>query len=237
MAKELRLKKKSELDIIAAFMTAERQHQKQQEEPIRTSRETSKNQGAKDRCHGCNQMGHKIAQCPRKTSHSTTKTHSTSQNPPNPCPACAGTHTAIGNNGKTYYKTRLSACDVFISKPVEERATIIQAAGGCVLCLDSTGDHQVSACQAKGRDGRMFESCNRLVSGTPCGKWHNYLLHGTGNSYCNSVRRVLTSNIGVPNVLGEDSPGTPTIDEIEAADSVVALLQLQYVPVDSRRVK
>ena len=71
----------------------------------------------------------------------------------------------------------------------------------------------------------------------PCGKRHNYLLHGTGNSYCNSVRRVLTSNIGVPNVLGKDAPGTPTIKEIEAADSVIALLQLQYMPVKSGTVK
>ena len=39
MASELRPKKKSELDIIAAFMTAERQHQKQREELIGSSRE------------------------------------------------------------------------------------------------------------------------------------------------------------------------------------------------------
>ena len=41
----------------------------------------------------------------------------------------------------------------------------------------------------------------------------------------------------MPNVLGKDAPGMPTIKEIEAADSVVALLQLQYVPVKSRTVK
>ena len=48
---------------------------------------------------------------------------------------------------------------------------------------------------------------------------------------------MLTCNTGVPNVLGKDAPGTPTIGEIKAADSVVALLQLQYVPVRSKTIK
>ena len=136
-----------------------------------------------------------------------------------------------------YYRDRLSSCEAFTSKSVDERATIIQQAGGCILCLDWTGSHQVRACQAKGRQGRMFDPCKQLTNGSPCGKRHNHLLHGSGNSYCNSIKRVLTSNTGVPNVLGKDAPGMPTIKEIEAADSVVTLLQLQYVPVESRTIK
>ena len=101
MASELRPKKKSELDIIAAFMTAERQHQKQREELIGSSREASKEPDAKDRCRGCKQTGHKVAQCPRKTSHSTKKTHATTQNQPIPFPACTGTHSTMGSDGKT----------------------------------------------------------------------------------------------------------------------------------------
>ena len=58
-----------------------------------------------------------------------------------------------------------------------------------------------------------------------------------GNAYCNSVKKVQTSNNGIPNVLGKDVPGAPTIKEIEAADSVEALLQLQFVPVKSKTVK
>ena len=154
MATELRLKKKSELDIIAAFMTAERQTQKQQEELFGSIKGATEEPDAKDRCRGCKRTGHKVAQCPRKTSHSTKKTHPTSQNPPTPCPACVGTQTATGSNGKTYYKNCLSACDAYRSKSLDERATIIQQARGCILCLDWTGDHQVKACQAKDRHGR-----------------------------------------------------------------------------------
>ena len=99
-------------------------------------------------------MGHKVAQCPRKTSHSTKKTHAMTQNQPIPCPACGDSHTATGPNGKTYYKNCLSVCDAFRSKSLDERATIIQQAKGCVLCLDWTGDHQAKACQAKGKYGK-----------------------------------------------------------------------------------
>ena len=51
MASELRIKKKSELEIIATFMTAERQTQKQLEELFGSVKETSKGLDAKDRCH------------------------------------------------------------------------------------------------------------------------------------------------------------------------------------------
>ena len=49
------------------------------------------------------------------------------------CPACAGTHTAMGSNDKAYYKTRLSSCEVFTGKSANERAMIIAATNGCVL--------------------------------------------------------------------------------------------------------
>merc|ERR1711895_84613 len=64
LASELRLKKKSELEIIAAFMTAERQMQKQQEELFGSIKGASKEPDAKEWCHGCKQPGHKAAQCP-----------------------------------------------------------------------------------------------------------------------------------------------------------------------------
>merc|ERR1711872_1206010 len=116
MASELRIKKKLELEIITTSMTAERQTQKQQEELFGSVKEASKEPGTKDRCHGCKQAGHKAAQCPRKMLHSTTTTHSMTQNPPRLCPACGGTHTTMGTNNKTYYKTRLFSCETFTSK-------------------------------------------------------------------------------------------------------------------------
>merc|ERR1711867_399932 len=79
MASELRLKKKSELEIIATFMNAERQTQKQQEELFGSFMEASREPAAKDRCHSCKQAGHKAAQCPCKMTHSTNMTHSTTQ--------------------------------------------------------------------------------------------------------------------------------------------------------------
>ena len=143
----------------------------------------------------------------------------------------------MDSDGKTFYKNRLSVCDAFRSKSLDERATIIQQTRGCVLCLDWTGDHQAKACQAKDRNGKTYEPCKQLVNGSPCGKRHNHLLHGTGNSYCNSVKKVLTSNNRALNILGKGALGAPSIKEIEAADGVHALLQLQYIPVKSKNVK
>merc|ERR1711888_453487 len=102
----------------------------------------------------------------------------------------------MGSNNKTFYKILLSNCEAFISKSVYERATIIQQARGCILCLDWTGSHQVGACQAKGRQSKTFDPCKQLINGSPCGKRHNHLLHRSGNSYCNFVKKVLTSNNG-----------------------------------------
>merc|ERR1711942_391747 len=122
-------------------------------------------------------------------------------------------------------------------RPVEAEntASCLLDDGGSLV--DWTGSHQVKACQVKNRHGRTFEPCKQLVNGSPCGKRHSHLLHGTENSYCNSIKRVLTSNNGMPNVFGKDAPGTPTIKEIEAADNVVTLLQLQDIPVKSSTVK
>ena len=120
---------------------------------------------------------------------------------------------------------------------LDERATTIQQTSSCALCLEWTGDHQARACQAKGKNGKTYEPCTKKVSGSPCGKRHNSLLHGTGNSYCNSVKRVMTSNNSAPNVLGKGVPGSPTTKEIEAADGVHALLQLQFISVKSKSVK
>merc|ERR1712082_42705 len=227
MASELRIKKKSELEIIATFMTAERQTQKQQEELFGSVKEAPKEPGAKDGCHGCEQAGHKAAQCPCKTSHSTKTTHSTTQKPLRPCPACGGTHTATGTNNKTYYKTCLSSCEAFTSKSVDERATIIQQARGCILCLDWTGSHQVRACQAKGRQRKMFDPCKQLINGLPCGKRHNHLLHGSGNSYCYARTRAKVGSKCAPKVLAKtkpeqkDSGKEPSVEEEQAKEAAL----------------
>ena len=111
-------------------------------------------------------------------------------------------HTATDANGKVYYKNRLSVCETFRDKSLEEKAGLVQLAGGCALCLDWTGEHKAKDCQAKGRFGKKFEACNQIVGGSPCGRPHNRLLHGTGNKYCNSARKVSNCNHSVPHLLG-----------------------------------
>ena len=102
------------------------------------------------------------------------------------CPACTGTHIATGSNGNP----RLSNCETFISESVENRAGIIAAMNGCVICLDYSGSHQAYRCQAKDEQGKMFEPCKQLVkNGSPCGDWHNHLLHGSRNHFCNSIEK------------------------------------------------
>ena len=236
MEKELKAKKKSDLDVITTFMHDERQTQKKHEEFSRSIKGSSKESDAKVRCHGCNQAGHKSAQCPHKASNSTQKTHATTQNKPKPCPACGDDHSATDSTGKTYFKNHLSVCDAFRDKSPAERAAIIEQTKGCALCLDWSVDHQAKACQAKGKFGK-FKVCKLQVSGSLCGKRHNHLLHGSSNSYCNSVKRVMSSNNGMSNVLGKDVPGAPFIKDIEAADSIHALLQLQLIPVKNKAVK
>merc|ERR1711867_346383 len=118
-------------DIITAFMREERQTQKKHKKFSGSIKGSSKEPDAKVRCRGCNQEGHRVAQCPRKSSLSTKKTHATTQNKPKPCPACQATHSATDSTGKTYFKNRLSVCDAFRNTSPAERATIIEQAWGC----------------------------------------------------------------------------------------------------------
>ena len=124
------------------------------------------------------------------------------------CIVCTGTHIATGSNGNP----RLSDCETFISKPVEDRAEIIAAMNGCVICLDYSGSHQAYRCQAKDEQGKTFEPCNQLMKdGSPCGDWHNHLLHGSRNHFCKSIRP--RDSINKPSVEEE----TMEVDEEEQA--------------------
>ena len=101
---------------------------------------------------------------------------------------------------------------------------MIQAAGGCQLYLDWTGDHQRDKCTAKTR-GKPFGNCSIQVNGAPCGIKHNSLLHGLTSKYCNLVQVNLTS-AGSGGVA-------PTLDEVEGADAGPrALMQVQWLEVE-----
>ena len=75
----------------------------------------------------------------------------------------------------------------------------------------------------------QYEACKQMVGASPCGKHHNTLLHGTGNKYCNLVKKVSNCNRSVPHLLG-----VPTVKQIAAVDAVHALFQLQTIPVKSK---
>ena len=113
------------------------------------------------------------------------------------CPACSSSHPATGRDGKTWFKTRLTACDEFKAKTPQERATIIAEAKGCMLCLDWTQGHKASDCKVE-RQGKLLEPCNIKDGGVVCGRHHNSLVHGTTVSYCNSAHRIVNASQGGP---------------------------------------
>ena len=106
------------------------------------------------------------------------------------CPACSGTHPWTGRDGKTFFKTRLSACDEFKAKSPQERDTIIAEAKGCVFCLDWTPSHKASDCKVE-RQGKPLKPCSIKDGGVVCGRRHDPLVHGTTVSYCNSARCII----------------------------------------------
>ena len=99
---------------------------------------------------------------------------------PKRCSACGDHHTGTDADGKVFYINRLSVCEMFRGKSPEEKASIVQLAGVCDLCLDWTKNHKAEDCQSKDEQGKMFEPCKQLMkNGAPCGDWHNSLLHGS----------------------------------------------------------
>ena len=109
---------------------------------------------------------------------------------PKRCSACWDHHTGTDADGKVFYINRLSVCGKFRGKSPDEKASIVLLAGVCDLCLDWTKDHKAKDCQAKDEQGKMFEPCKQLMkNGSPCGDWHNSLLHGSTNKYCNSIKK------------------------------------------------
>ena len=114
---------------------------------------------------------------------------------PKRCFACGDHHvdyysTANDADGKVIYLNCLSVCEMFLGKSPEERADLVQLAEVCPLCLDWTKDHRAKDCRTKDEQGKMFEPCKQLMeNGSPCGDWHNSLLHGTTNKYCNPTKK------------------------------------------------
>ena len=150
--------------------------------------------------------------------------------PQKPCPACAVQHTFVARRtGTTCYKSRLSACDTFRSKPVNDRAKIVEESKACALCLDWTGDHTKDNCDAKVK-GDPFPRCDVATNSVACGRAHNRLLHGTLNQYCLYTRhrvRAKAFQAGATPAAddNEDDLCAPHEDEILSDENVLMPMQ------------
>lgn len=118
-----------------AFMKAERDRQKEMVrfDPVVPAKPPTEPK----KCSFCHKKGHSREECFQlkgKGGGSKVNHAGITQPQQKPCPLCNAQHT-FKARGKTLYKSRLSACDTFRGKSVEERAKIVEDCGGCALCL------------------------------------------------------------------------------------------------------
>ena len=119
------------------------------------------------------------------------RAHASMKTGPKVCPACSGQH-SFNDKGDLLYRTCLSSSPDFCNLRPVDRANMLQAAKGCQLCLDWTGNHQRDKCTANTR-GKPLGDCSIQVNGVLCGVKHNSLLHGSSSKYCNLVQVSTTS--------------------------------------------
>ena len=128
-----------------------------------------------------------------------------------PCPACQGAHsfTRKFNSGTfslPWPSHRLESCPDFTKLAPSQRATMIEAQGGCCLCTGFT--HKQERCFQKSLRGGDIR-CAVMVAGKACGKRHHELLHGSNSSYC----QALTSN-SQPSSQVTAMPGSGSLFEL-----------------------
>ena len=121
------------------------------------------------------------------------------------------------------YKSRLSACEIFKQKSVDDRAQIVEQHACCALCLDWSGTHQRDKCDAK-IGNKPFPLCDITTNNVACNRPHNRLLHGTLRAYCLHTRKGRV--VGhAPEPKLEDLLSAPTQDEILQDDDVLMSMQ------------
>ena len=238
---------KTELVIMIEFMKVERLRQKalqklegKYEAPVKEVGQGSGNSAKPSMtCFNCQEKGHRQMECPKKKGSNVgggkRVANANLKLPQKPCPTCQGQHTFTNAEGEVMYMSRLSACGLFVNLSAAERANTIQAALGCALCLDWTGDHLRETCKAK-KKGRDMPMCSIPVNGSPCGVKHHNLLHGAKSKFCNMVHvngaRVKAGGGGVLVSNAVEGNRAPTMEEIERMDAAQnILLQTQWLEI------
>ena len=138
-----------------------------------------------------------------------------------PCPACQGAHTYLRNLGTfsvTWPSNRLEPCPEFAKMSSSQRATMVEAQGGCCLCTAAT--HKADQCWQKSSRGGIIP-CSVPVGGKPCGRPHHPLLHGSSSVYCQAMTTTSSSSQAQPSSQAPSMPGAGS------------LFGLQEVPVAS----
>ena len=79
--------------------------------------------GAKGHCFSCQEEGHVAASCPKGSSDKTkvSGSHVSLKVVPKLCPSYKGQHSFTGSCGNTLYRMRLSSCDDWKQKFVQEK--------------------------------------------------------------------------------------------------------------------
>ena len=232
----------SELHIMNTFMKAEKRLQENYEHLCGSQIESPgrrDERSAGSRCSNCDKPGHKTEDCywkegggsGRATSRRTANANMKLK--PKACPACKDQHPFYIDNREgeaecLRYKTRLSCCDTFKAMSPADRAILIEQAEGCALCTDWTGSHTRDKCEENVAKDKRFSTCEVEVGGVQCGKRHHRLLHGTNNKFCN----YFAINAVDKNGMRQREP--PTVEEMEKADTVTALLQVQKIPTTGK---
>ena len=156
--------------------------------------------GAK--CYNCNEVGHLSKNCPRPKGQLRINGLSSKSLA---CGLCKAPHKVEDGKNKGKYKTRLSACDLFRSMSVNERAQTLADLEGCIKCTD--WQHVSKDCDAV-YGKRKWQPCTIKDSGSnvKCGKDHHNLLHGSSHAYVCKIKACTISERS-SSVFGEPIKG------------------------------
>ena len=174
----------------------------------------------KPKCFACGSVDHKKIDCPDLNKGKRVGRNFNAANTASatvlPCRCCQLTH-VNPFNGKQF--TRLSRCDKFRNMDLQSRVKELERLKACVMCLDSTGNHQRDNCTAKSKGGEPYKPCSMVDSvGKRCDKRHNPWVHGGTSSYVNVF-------------LTSDMSGSENVEELEEKEVDISNDYVLTVPM------